>query len=112
MNLPFTGTEKSIEIDDLDSAVIEISNETKIKGRAKNIIEKTKKNLIEENIPFNTEFYIYGNIPEIIVKAANEKKFDLIIMGHRGISGIKHVMLGSVAERVCQMAPCPVLLIR
>jgi nucleotide-binding universal stress UspA family protein len=112
MNLHLSETGEPVEVYDIESAVIEINKETEIKERAKNIIEKTKKYLIEENILFDTEYYIYRNIPDIIVKAANEKNFDLIIMGHKGISGLRHTLLGSVAERVCQMAPCPVLVIR
>ena len=34
------------------------------------------------------------------------------VMGTRGLSGLKHVMLGSVAERTVRMAPCPVLTVK
>ena len=37
---------------------------------------------------------------------------DLIVMGTRGLSGIKHVMLGSVAERTVRIAPCPVMTVK
>ena len=37
---------------------------------------------------------------------------DLIIMGTHGRSGIAHALMGSVAEQVVRMAPCPVLLVR
>ncbi len=37
---------------------------------------------------------------------------DLIVMGTRGLTGIKHVMLGSVAERTVRLAPCPVLTVK
>jgi nucleotide-binding universal stress UspA family protein len=33
-------------------------------------------------------------------------------MGTRGLSGIKHVVLGSVAERTVRIAPCPVLTVK
>lgn len=46
---------------------------------------------------------------ESIVRAATEIGADLIVMGTRGLSGFKHVMLGSVAERTIRHAPCPVL---
>jgi len=36
----------------------------------------------------------------------------LIIMGTHGRSGIAHVLMGSVAEQVVRVAPCPVLLVR
>jgi len=37
---------------------------------------------------------------------------DLIVMGTRGLSGFKHVLLGSVAERTIWIAPCPVLTVK
>jgi nucleotide-binding universal stress UspA family protein len=46
---------------------------------------------------------------EAIVMTAKEIDADLIVMGTRGLSGFKHVMLGSVAERVVRLAPCPVM---
>lgn len=47
-----------------------------------------------------------------IVETAIEHKADLIIMGTHGRSGIKHILLGSVAERTVRLAPCPVLIVR
>ena len=47
-----------------------------------------------------------------IVETAREEKVDLIVMGTRGLSGIKHVLLGSVAERTLRTAPCPVLTVK
>ena len=44
-----------------------------------------------------------------IVEAARSGQFDLIVMGTRGRTGIKHALLGSVAERVLRNAHCPVL---
>jgi nucleotide-binding universal stress UspA family protein len=47
-----------------------------------------------------------------IALTAEEIGADLIVMGTRGLSGIKHVMLGSVAERTVRIAPCPVLTVK
>jgi nucleotide-binding universal stress UspA family protein len=46
---------------------------------------------------------------ESILEAARELQADLIVMGTRGLSGIRHLLLGSTAERVVQHADCPVL---
>jgi universal stress protein A len=46
-----------------------------------------------------------------IETAARDLGADLIIMGTRGLTGLKHVLLGSVAERTVRIAPCPVLTI-
>jgi len=47
-----------------------------------------------------------------IVKTAREKDVDLIVMGTHGRTGLAHVLIGSVAERVVHHAHCPVLTIK
>jgi universal stress protein A len=47
-----------------------------------------------------------------IIRFAKEKDIDLIIMGTHGHSGLAHVLLGSVTEKVVRKAPCPVLTVR
>jgi nucleotide-binding universal stress UspA family protein len=47
-----------------------------------------------------------------IIQFAREAEIDLIIMGTHGRSGLAHVLLGSVSERVVRKAPCPVLTVR
>jgi len=49
---------------------------------------------------------------EAIASTAERVGADLIVMGTRGLSGLKHVMLGSVAERTVRIAPCPVLTLK
>ncbi len=44
-----------------------------------------------------------------IIEYAKEHEIDLIVMGTHGRTGLSHVLMGSVAERVVRMAPCPVL---
>lgn len=53
-----------------------------------------------------------GTPADEIVRYADVCDADLIIMGTHGRSGIAHVLLGSVAEQVVRVAPCPVLLVR
>lgn len=53
-----------------------------------------------------------GSTYNTIVEYAKEKGIDLIVIGTHGRTGLTHVLLGSVAERVVQHAPCSVLTIR
>ena len=47
-----------------------------------------------------------------IIKTARKDDIDLIIMGSHGRTGLSHVLIGSVAERVVRKAPCPVLIVK
>lgn len=55
---------------------------------------------------------VTGTAVEQIVRLAKELPADLIIIGTHGRTGISHVFLGSVAEKVVRRAPCPVLTVR
>jgi universal stress protein A len=47
-----------------------------------------------------------------IVDLATDERADLVIIGSHGRSGMNRLLLGSVAERVVRLAPCPVLTVR
>ena len=53
-----------------------------------------------------------GATPEQIVEVARDASADLIVMGTRGMTEWKSLLLGGVANKVVQHAPCPVLLVR
>jgi len=47
-----------------------------------------------------------------IVQYARDQEIDMIVIASHGRSGLKHVLMGSVAERVVRKSPCPVLSVR
>ncbi len=53
-----------------------------------------------------------GYAATAIVDEATSQGADLIVIGTHGHSGLKHMLLGSIAERVVQKAPCPVLTVK
>jgi nucleotide-binding universal stress UspA family protein len=53
-----------------------------------------------------------GEPAETIVRFAGERAVDLIVMGTHGRTSLQHVLLGSVAEKVVRLAPCPVLTVK
>jgi universal stress protein A len=66
---------------------------------------------IEELVPVNTVVRI-GKPFDQIVKVASAERIDLIIIATHGYTGLKHVLMGSTAEKVVRHAPCPVLVVR
>jgi nucleotide-binding universal stress UspA family protein len=53
-----------------------------------------------------------GDPADEIVSAAKEGGYNLIIVGHRGLSPVKAFLLGSVSDRIVSHAPCSVLVVR
>lgn len=53
-----------------------------------------------------------GSPPERIVRYAKEHGIGLIVLGTHGRKGLRHLLLGSTAEQVVRMAPCPVTVVR
>ena len=61
----------------------------------------------------DVEIWTSSDTPsEAVVHRAEQIQADLIVMGTRGLTGLKHVVLGSVAERTLRYAPCPVLTVK
>ncbi|MBV6471317.1 MAG: hypothetical protein NBKEAIPA_03249 [Nitrospirae bacterium] len=55
---------------------------------------------------------IAGHPAEAIVRAARRDAVDLLVVGSRGLTGMKATALGSVSQTVAQLAPCPVLIVK
>jgi nucleotide-binding universal stress UspA family protein len=53
-----------------------------------------------------------GRAWQEVVEIAKEQHTDMIILATHGYTGLKHVLLGSVAEKIVRHAPCPVLSVR
>jgi len=65
------------------------------------------------NEGIQSESILSADSPSLAINlAAEEVEAGLIVMGTRGLSGLKHAVLGSVAERVVRLAPCPVLTVK
>lgn len=80
---------------DLHNAVANKLQETaaSVAGSVKNVVQE-----IREGAPFSE-----------IIQYAKAKDIDLIVMGTHGRTGISHLLIGSVAEKVVRKARCPVL---
>jgi universal stress protein A len=63
-------------------------------------------------VPHSKQMLESGEPAHVIARVAGEGGYDLIIMGTHGRTGLSHLMVGSVAEKVVRLAPCPVLTFR
>jgi nucleotide-binding universal stress UspA family protein len=77
---------------------------------AKAMLDKTAAKIKEEGIKSKIAVRV-GSPAKEIVAAAKESKCDIIIMGSRSLKSGKLRALGSVARKVSEIAPCPVMLV-
>jgi nucleotide-binding universal stress UspA family protein len=92
------------------------------KGIRQNVVEERRKKFQEQfdivlprhlKKTIQVEEVLRIGIPFLeIIKIAKEKDVDLVVMGTHGRTGLAHVLIGSVAEKVVHHAHCPVLTIK
>jgi len=74
------------------------------------IIEEAGKELELSGLTFQTEL-LEGPLAEAILNVAETRDADLIVLGARGMSSLKGLLLGSVSQKVIYHAACPVLVV-
>ena len=72
-------------------------------------LKKAKK--IKPKVKVSTKL-VEGRPSDRIVETAKEGNFDIIVIGSRGLGGIKEFFLGSISDRVADEATCPVLIVK
>jgi universal stress protein A len=78
---------------------------------AAGMLEERVRAARDEGVEARTE--LRSGVPfEVIVDTAAELGAEMIVIGTHGRSGLQRFLLGSVAERVVRLAPCPVLTVR
>lgn len=74
-------------------------------------LEQTVGKLAANGLP--VQHKILNGVPFVeIIRYARDTEMDLIVMGTHGRTGLGHLLIGSVAERVVRKSPCPVLTVK
>ncbi len=78
--------------------------------RGEKHLDEVKQKAREKDVRVKTDVIIgISSVVKEIVEYADKNKIDMIVIGSRGLSGIKKMLLGSVADGVLTYAHCPVL---
>ena len=80
------------------------------KNYAKNQLLKLEKLSKNSDVPISIHIEETSSIAKKIVDFSNSKKINLIVIGSHGHSGFDRMILGSVSNKVSQLAKCPVLI--
>jgi universal stress protein A len=83
-----------------------------LRSGAHELLGKFEAEAKGSGIAVGTSFCVPGDPATTILEHAASGGYDLLVLGTHGRSGLSHVFLGSVAEKVVRRAPCPVLTVR
>ena len=90
-------------------AVAATDGEVETRHRA--VVRKMEAEAKMRGVPLETAVPL-GRPDEAIVKVAQAKKVNLIVLGSHGRTGLRKLLMGSTAERVIGQATCPVLVVK
>jgi nucleotide-binding universal stress UspA family protein len=81
--------------------------------KGEQIVDTVKQKAREKKVSVKT-YVIIGitSVVKEIVQYAHKKKIDMIVIGSRGMTGFKKLLLGSVASGIVTYSHCPVLVIK
>jgi nucleotide-binding universal stress UspA family protein len=80
---------------------------------ARQLLDKVREQAANHSIVFKTEVVdTQLSVGAAIIEYAEEQQVDLIVIGTKGKSGLKKLLLGSVASAVVTYAGCPVLVVK
>lgn len=100
-----------IQVATPDQIVVPADFWTSVRNAASEKLQESAQKVAAEGVQVDTHLTEMAPAPAV-TEAAEQLHVDLIVMGTRGLTGLKHVLLGSVAERVLRTAPCPVLTVK
>ena len=91
---------------------VPISYADKLRDEAKKAVNRGKQLVEQAGLTCQTVVEVGASPADNIVRYAEECKTDLIVMGHRGTTGLARFLVGGVASRVVAYAPCSVQVVR
>ncbi|AGL00796.1 universal stress protein [Desulfoscipio gibsoniae] len=91
--------------------VSDIDYSAALETRVQGLLKDTRELFSREGMVME-EVVLQGDVARNIVHYARDHAFDIIVVGTRGLSNTKGMLLGSVSYKVIQMAHCPVITVK
>ncbi|GGH88672.1 nucleotide-binding universal stress UspA family protein [Pullulanibacillus pueri] len=103
--------DRQASIDVHEADLVQQGKQQEVQQEGEDILRLAKEILEKQHVKAKTEV-LEGEPVQVICEHAQVNDFDLIVVGSRGVSGIKKLVLGSVSQKVIQESECPVLVVK
>jgi len=109
------GTKEVVVIHICPSCTPELDPDSKNRETATKIVNEAGEAVASEGVQVRTVLemdFPHEEVGEALLDIIKNEKADLLVIGSRGLSEFKGILLGSVSHKVLQRAECPVLVIK
>ncbi|MDO8737302.1 MAG: universal stress protein [Thermoleophilia bacterium] len=109
------GSKEVVVIHVCPACTPELDPDSKNREIATNIVNEAGEAVASEGIQVRTVLemdYPHEEVGEALLEIIKNEKADLLVLGSRGLSEFKGILVGSVSHKVLQHAECPVLVIK
>ncbi|ESU31618.1 hypothetical protein G3A_15810 [Bacillus sp. 17376] len=101
----------AVDGDSSKSDVLSNWNSANINDKRKERLKKIEQKARTSGVSFEIKI-LHGEPGLAVVDYTNKNKFDLVVIGSRGLNGLQELMLGSVSHKVAKRANCPVMIVK
>ncbi len=88
------------------------SIEQSFQEEAQRVVEEAAKEFRAKGITVHTKTALGRKAADVICEMAKEGGYHMVVLGSRGLRGVKEMFLGSVSNKVAHFAPCSVVIVK
>ncbi len=100
-----------VDQDTSKTEVLHNWNNVDLSEKRKEKIKPIEMKMKESQVAYEVKI-LHGEPGPTIVKYSNDNKFDLVVIGSRGLNVLQEFVLGSVSHKVAKQVNCPVLIVK
>lgn len=100
-----------VDPDKVKSDVLKNWNSPEFSDKRKDRMRDVEKMAKESGVSYEIKI-MHGEPGPTIVEYVNKNKFEIVVIGSRGLNGLQEFVLGSVSHKVAKRANCPVLIVK
>ncbi len=93
------------------SEVLSVGDTDALEDKRKKRLQETEEVFLKHELEYTVKI-LKGEPGPSIVHYANDNKFELVVIGSRGLNSFQEMVLGSVSHKVAKRAECPVLIVK
>ncbi len=95
-----------------EEGISQLPQDVRLRKAGEDILEAARWDVNRRGVQNVQSAVVHGDPAEGILSFAKENSMDMIVVGSRGLGRLEALLLGSVSQKVCYLADCPVAIVK